>query len=132
MIKNIQNKTGLNMTFLNTIKVKLIGILSEIVDPIVYAVGDSSYKVCVVTKSCQAELDIFTDDKDFVDDSRQNNSDAVTFEWHYSSTEHSYTRSTGKMYLCDSSAFNEESLHNLEPSELYSTLTTPLLKLIHG
>ena len=67
MIKNIQHTIGINMTFLNTVKVKLIGILNEIVDPVIYAIGNNTYKLSVVTDNCAVELDLFTDDTDFID-----------------------------------------------------------------
>lgn len=132
MIKNIQHTTGINMTFLNTIKVKLIGILNEIVDPVIYAIGNNTYKLSVVTDNCAVELDIFTDDSDFTDTCGFVKPSVVSFEWQYSCNECSYTRSTGKMYLCDSKCFNENSLHNIEPSEFYHKLMEPLLKLIYG
>lgn len=132
MTKNIQHTTGLNMTFLNTVKVKLIEILKEIVDPVIYAIGNNAYKLSVTTDTCAVELDIFTDDTDFTDNCGLVKPSVVSFEWQYSCNEYSYTRSTGKMYLCDSNVFDEESLHNLEPSEFYSSLTEPLLRLIYG
>ena len=81
MIKNIQYTTGINMTFLNTVKVKLIGILNEIVDPIIYAVGNNTYKLSVVTDNCAVELDIFTDDSDFTDTCGLVKPSVVSFEW---------------------------------------------------
>lgn len=132
MIKNIQHTTGINMTFLNTVKVKLIGILNEIVDPVIYAIGNNTYKLSVVTDNCAVELDIFTDDSDFTDTCGLVEPSVLSFEWHYSCNEYPYTCSTGKMYLCDSKSFNENSLHNIEPSEFCHKLTEPLLKLIYG
>lgn len=133
MIKNIQHTIGINMTFLNTVKVKLIGILNEIVDPIIYAVGNNTYKLSVLTDNfAEVVLDIITDDNDFTDNCGLVKPSVVSFEWHHSCNEYPYTRSTGKMYLCDSKCFNENSLHNIEPSEFYDKLMEPLLKLIYG
>lgn len=132
MIKNIQHTIGINMTFLNTVKVKLIGILNEIVDPVIYAIGNNTYKLSVVTDNCAVELDLFTDDTDFIDTCEIVKPSVVSFAWRYSCNERSYTRLTGTMYLCDSKVFNEESLHTIGPSEFYPKLMEPLLKLIYG